>query len=129
MSSTHIVIGLFLKYKRHGKKFYYPTDVWCTIFIIHGTLLLRTFCPDSLRKIKPRDTPPLFTAQFMCLECSTAFQVVIAQQNACQILQNHNCFNSHKNGSDYSTKELMNSIDSERIWPQILMGPEVTLQI
>lgn len=64
----------------------------------------------------------------MCLECSTAFQVVSAQQNACQILQNHSCFNSHKNSSGHLTKEQMNSLDSGRIWPQIHTGPEVTLQ-
>lgn len=94
----------------------YPTDVLCTIFIIHGTLLPRTLCPDFLEKDQAQSLTPFSTPQFMCLECSTAFQVAAARKNACQILQNASCFNSHENGSGHPTKEQTNS-DSHRTWP------------
>lgn len=102
----------------------YPAEVRRTVFIVSGTLRLWTFCPNFLEK----DHPPFSTPQLMCLECSTAFQVAAARKNACQILQNDSWFNSHEYGSGHPTKDQINSLHSQRIWSQIHMDPEVTLQ-
>lgn len=57
LSSAHILIGKRLNRQEAEKEALLPTDVGRTIFIIRVSLLLRTFCPHSLRKAKPRDSP------------------------------------------------------------------------
>lgn len=95
--------------------------LWCTFFIIFATLLLQTVL---LRFPRERSSPethlPFSISHYMCLEVVNSIPSGNTTKECMpNLTKQYSSFNSHKNGSGHPTKKQMNSLDSNRILPQI----------